>query len=215
MHTYMIELLARQHETELRRSAHRQDLHVPGRRRYRRRSVRHRAGWTLVTIGLALARRSAMPDPRAEGRAAPLQKTRPAQNRRAPADRERQNLASVAPRIVNVDMMLSRFTDHWSPKKIAQINDYDVRIVKAHGEFTWHTHPDTDEFFMVLDGELTIHMRAGDVALRPRELFVVPRGVEHCPSADAEAVVLLLEPSTVVNTGDAGGELTAEVRTVT
>jgi mannose-6-phosphate isomerase-like protein (cupin superfamily) len=117
-------------------------------------------------------------------------------------------------RVVNVDIMLSRFADHWSPKKIAQINDYDVRIVKVQGEFTWHTHPDTDEFFMVLDGELTIHMRAGDVVLRPRELFVVPRGVEHCPSADAEAAVLLLEPSSVVNTGDAGGELTAEVRTV-
>jgi mannose-6-phosphate isomerase-like protein (cupin superfamily) len=86
--------------------------------------------------------------------------------------------------------------------------------VKVQGEFTWHKHPDTDEFFMVLDGELTIRMRAGDVVLRPRELFVVPRGVEHCPSADVEAAVLLLEPSSVVNTGDAGGELTAEVRTV-
>jgi mannose-6-phosphate isomerase-like protein (cupin superfamily) len=116
--------------------------------------------------------------------------------------------------VVNVDVMLSRFAERWSPKKIAQVNDYDVRIVKVQGEFTWHSHPETDEFFMVLDGVLTIRMRAGDVVLRPRELFVVPRGVEHCPSADAEATVLLLEPSGVVNTGDAGGELTAKVETL-
>jgi mannose-6-phosphate isomerase-like protein (cupin superfamily) len=115
---------------------------------------------------------------------------------------------------VNVDVMLARFTEHWSPKKIAQINDYDVRIVKVQGEFTWHKHPDTDEFFLVLDGELIIQMREGNVVLRPRELFVMPRGVEHCPSADVETAVLLLEPSSVVNTGDAGGALTAEVHTL-
>jgi mannose-6-phosphate isomerase-like protein (cupin superfamily) len=112
---------------------------------------------------------------------------------------------------VNLDAMLARFAEHWSPKKIARINDYDVRIVKVQGEFTWHRHADTDEFFLVLDGQLTIQMRDHDVVLGPRELFVVPRGVEHCPRADAETAVLLLEPSSVVNTGDAGGELTAEV----
>jgi mannose-6-phosphate isomerase-like protein (cupin superfamily) len=116
---------------------------------------------------------------------------------------------------VNLDTMLARFAEHWSPKKIAQINDYDVRIVKIHGEFTWHRHPDTDEFFLVLDGQLTIQMRDRDIVLGPRELFVVPRGVEHCPRADSETAVLLLEPSTVVNTGDAGGELTAEVEELT
>ena len=88
-------------------------------------------------------------------------------------------------------------------------HDYDVRIVRVQGEFTWHKHPDTDEFFLVLDGELKIQMREGNVALRPRELFVMPRGVEHCPSADVETAALLLEPGSVVNTGDAGGELTA------
>ena len=98
-----------------------------------------------------------------------------------------------------------------SPKTTAQINDYDVRIVKVQGEFTWHRHADTDEFFLVLDGQLTIQLRDRDVVLGPRELFVVPRGVEHCPRADAEAAVLLLEPGSVINTGDAGGELTAEV----
>jgi mannose-6-phosphate isomerase-like protein (cupin superfamily) len=112
---------------------------------------------------------------------------------------------------VNLDAMLARFAEHWSPKKIAQVNDYDVRIVKLQGEFTWHKHADTDEFFLVLDGQLTIQMRDRDVVLGPRELFVVPRGVEHCPRADAETAVLLVEPGTVINTGDAGGELTAEV----
>jgi mannose-6-phosphate isomerase-like protein (cupin superfamily) len=112
---------------------------------------------------------------------------------------------------VNLDAMLARFAEHWSPKKIAQINDYDVRIVKVQGEFTWHRHADTDELFLVLGGQLTIQMRDRDVVLGPRELFVVPRGVEHCPRAEAETAVLLLEPGSVVNTGDAGGELTAEV----
>jgi mannose-6-phosphate isomerase-like protein (cupin superfamily) len=113
--------------------------------------------------------------------------------------------------VVNLDTMLARFAEHWSPKKIAQVNDYDIRIVKVQGEFTWHSHADTDEFFLVLNGELTISLRDRDVVLRPREFFVVPRGVEHCPRADAETAVLLFEPGNVVNTGDAGGELTAEV----
>ena len=110
--------------------------------------------------------------------------------------------------------MLARFAEHWSPKRIAQVNTYDVRIVKVQGEFTWHTHPDTDEFFLVLGGRLTIQMRDGDVVLGPRELFVVPRGTEHCPRADTETALLLFEPGDVVNTGDAGGELTAEVETL-
>ena len=112
---------------------------------------------------------------------------------------------------VNLDAMLARFAEHWSPKKIAQVNDYDVRIVKIQGEFTWHRHADTDEFFLVLGGRLTIQMRDRDVVLGPGELFVVPRGVEHSPRADTETAVLLFEPSTVINTGDAGGGLTAEV----
>jgi mannose-6-phosphate isomerase-like protein (cupin superfamily) len=112
---------------------------------------------------------------------------------------------------VNLDALLARFAEHWSPKKIAQVNDYDVRIVKLHGEFTWHRHPDTDEFFLVLGGRLTIQMPDGNVVLGPRELFVVPRGVEHCPRADTETAVLLFEPGTVINTGDAGGNLTTQV----
>src|SRR5215472_2097242 len=104
---------------------------------------------------------------------------------------------------VNVDAMLARFAEHWSPKRIAQVNNYDVRIVKVQDQFIWHTHPDTDEFFLVLGGQLTIQMRDRDVVLGPRELFVVARGAEHCPRADAETAVLLLEPGSVVNTGDA------------
>jgi mannose-6-phosphate isomerase-like protein (cupin superfamily) len=112
---------------------------------------------------------------------------------------------------VNLDAMLARFAEHWSPKRIAQVNDYDVRIVKIQGEFTWHRHADTDEFFLVLDGRLTIQMRDRNVVLAPRELFAVPHGVEHCPRADTETAVLLFEPRTVINTGDAGGELTAQI----
>ena len=89
------------------------------------------------------------------------------------------------------------FAEHWSPKKTAQVNDYDVRIVKIQGEFTWHRHTDSDEFFLVIDGQLTIQMRDRNVVLAPRELFVVPRGVEHCPRADVETAVLLLEPGRV------------------
>src|SRR5262252_764239 len=112
---------------------------------------------------------------------------------------------------VNLDAMLARFAEHWSPKKIAQVNDYDVRIVKVQGEFTWHRHTDTDEFFLVLDGQLTIQMRDRDVVLAPRELFVVPRGVEPRPRGDTETAGPLLEPRPVVHTGDAGGEQTAAV----
>ena len=115
---------------------------------------------------------------------------------------------------VNIETILGRFTEQWQPKRIARVNDYDVRIVKLQGEFTWHQHADTDEFFLVISGELTIQLRDRDVVLGPGELFVVPRGTEHCPRADAETAVLLLEPGSVVNTGDAGGDLTAEVETL-
>jgi mannose-6-phosphate isomerase-like protein (cupin superfamily) len=116
--------------------------------------------------------------------------------------------------VVNIESMLARFSEHWAPKKIAEINDYDVKIVKVLGDFTWHAHADTDELFLVIDGRLTIQTRGGDVTLGPGEIFVVPRGAEHCPRADVETAVLLLEPRGVVNTGSAGGALTAEVGTL-
>lgn len=110
--------------------------------------------------------------------------------------------------------MLARFSEHWAPKKIAEINDYDVKLVKVQGEFTWHSHPDTDEFFLVIDGELTIALRDRDIVLGPGELFVVPRGAEHCPRARSQTAVLLLEPRGTVNTGDAGGDMTAQLQTL-
>jgi mannose-6-phosphate isomerase-like protein (cupin superfamily) len=110
---------------------------------------------------------------------------------------------------LNLDQLLGTFDDHWSPRTIADINDYEVKLVKVAGEFVWHTHDDTDELFLVLSGRLTIQLRDQDVIVGRGELFVVPRGVEHCPRADTETAALLLEPKGVVNTGDAGGELTA------
>jgi mannose-6-phosphate isomerase-like protein (cupin superfamily) len=98
----------------------------------------------------------------------------------------------------------------YRPGVVGFINDYKLQIAKAEGPFVWHKHDDTDDFFLVVEGRLTIHLRDRDVELEAGELFVVPRGVEHCPDADEEAHVLLIEPKGTINTGDAGGELTAE-----
>jgi mannose-6-phosphate isomerase-like protein (cupin superfamily) len=112
-------------------------------------------------------------------------------------------------RVVDLRDKLSLFSEHWSPKVVATLNDYEVKVVKVKGEFVWHSHADTDELFLVLDGTLTIRLPDGDVTLGPGQLFVVPRGVEHCPVAAEEASVVLVEPAGVVNTGEAGGDLTA------
>lgn len=100
----------------------------------------------------------------------------------------------------------------YEPGTIGYLNDYKLQVVKARGPFVWHRHDDTDDFFLVVRGRLTIHLRDRDVELREGELFVVPRGVEHRPEADQDAHVLLIEPRGTVNTGDAGGALTAEPR---
>ena len=113
---------------------------------------------------------------------------------------------------VNLAEKLGLVHEHWQPRIVARVNDHDVRIVKVKGEFVWHRHADTDDFFLVLDGRVTIQLRDRDVVLGPGELFVVPRGVEHCPRADEEASLLLIEPAGTVNTGDAGGPLTSEAR---
>lgn len=110
---------------------------------------------------------------------------------------------------VDLEHKLSLITDLWSPKVVARMNDDEVKLVKMHGEFVWHRHDETDELFLVLRGHLRIQLRDGGVELGPGQLYVVPRGVEHCPVADEETHALLLEPRGVVNTGDAGGELTA------
>lgn len=104
---------------------------------------------------------------------------------------------------------LSSFSEHWSPKVVARLNDYEIKVVKVDGRFVWHAHDETDELFLVLRGELTIQMREGNVTLRRGQLFVVPRGVEHCPVADGAVHAMLIEPVEVVNTGTAGGPLTA------
>ena len=111
---------------------------------------------------------------------------------------------------INLGEKLELFTEHWQPKIVAQLNDYDVRIVKVKGEFVWHKHDETDDLFLVLKGHLTIQLRDRNIELDRGELYVVPRGVEHCPRAEEEASVLLIEPSGTVNTGDAGGPLTAQ-----
>lgn len=118
------------------------------------------------------------------------------------------------PEPVNIDAKFTTFTDHWSPKRIARLNDYDVRLVKVRGDFVWHSHADTDELFLVWQGRMRIELRDGTVELGPGEMYVVPRGVEHRPVADEECLVLLLEPSDVVNTGDAGGDMTATVESI-
>jgi mannose-6-phosphate isomerase-like protein (cupin superfamily) len=109
---------------------------------------------------------------------------------------------------VNLAEKLGLVTDVFSPGIVGYLNDYKLMVVKVKGEFVWHKHDDTDDFFLVLSGRLTIQLRERDVELGEGELFVVPRGVEHCPKADDEAHVLLIEPRGTVNTGDAGGELT-------
>jgi mannose-6-phosphate isomerase-like protein (cupin superfamily) len=110
---------------------------------------------------------------------------------------------------INFRDKLAKFSEHWSPKIVAQMNDYHFKLVKLQGEFVWHDHKHTDEVFIVLDGEMTIHFRDGDVTLKSGEMFVVPKGVEHKPFAKSECRVMLVEPAGTVNTGDAGGDKTA------
>jgi mannose-6-phosphate isomerase-like protein (cupin superfamily) len=103
---------------------------------------------------------------------------------------------------INLAEKLSKFSEHWSPKIIGQYNGNDLMVVKVRGDFVWHSHPETDDFFMVLKGKLTIKLREGDVVLRESEIFVVPRGVEHCPVAEEECHLLLIEPHNTPNTGN-------------
>jgi mannose-6-phosphate isomerase-like protein (cupin superfamily) len=110
--------------------------------------------------------------------------------------------ATMTHNAVNLEQKLSSFSEHWSPKIVSQFNDCDVMVVKAKGAFNWHHHDETDDFFLVLQGQLRIELRDGEVLLNPGELFVVPRGVEHRPVAEEEVHLLLIEPKGVPNTGD-------------
>ncbi len=111
---------------------------------------------------------------------------------------------------INLAEKFARFSEPWSPKIIARLNDYDFKLAKLRGGFVWHRHTDTDEAFLVVDGALRIDFRDGAVTLRPGEMFVVPRGVEHRPWADGECRVLLIEPSGTLNTGAERGALTVD-----
>ncbi|TYS18659.1 cupin domain-containing protein [Rossellomorea vietnamensis] len=111
---------------------------------------------------------------------------------------------------VNLKEKLSKLSDHWSPKVIGEMNDYQFKLVKIQGDFVWHEHKETDEVFFVIEGEMMIEFRDGMVSLRKGEMFVVPKGVQHKPYAERECHIMLVEPRGVVNTGEAGGELTAE-----
>jgi mannose-6-phosphate isomerase-like protein (cupin superfamily) len=104
---------------------------------------------------------------------------------------------------INLASKLATFTDTFQPRTVGQFNGHDLMVVKVKGEFVWHSHADTDDFFLVLKGRLTIKMREGDVVLGPGEVFVVPKGVEHCPVAEEETHILLIEPMGTLNTGDA------------
>ena len=104
--------------------------------------------------------------------------------------------------VINLQQKLQTFSALWSPKIVEQFNGHDVMLVKVKGEFVWHSHPDTDDFFLVLSGNLTIQLRDQDVHLGPGDLYIVPRGVEHRPIAHEEAHILLIEPIGTPNTGD-------------
>jgi mannose-6-phosphate isomerase-like protein (cupin superfamily) len=114
--------------------------------------------------------------------------------------------------IVNLTSALNSISEPWQPHRVATVNDSDVKVARLHGEFIWHAHPDSDELFLVLSGSLTLQLRDRDVVLGANDVFVVPRGVEHCPNAPEGAAVVMVELAGTVNTGDAGGERTVEVR---
>jgi mannose-6-phosphate isomerase-like protein (cupin superfamily) len=110
---------------------------------------------------------------------------------------------------INFREKLSKFSEQWQPKNIAQMNDHHFKIAKVQGEFVWHNHPGTDEVFIILHGQLELQLRDGHVVLNEGEMFVVPKGVEHKPVAESECHILLIEPAGTVNTGDVVNERTA------
>jgi len=111
---------------------------------------------------------------------------------------------------VNFAEKFAQFADQWSPRIVGQLNDLHVKVAKIQGEFVWHSHPDTDELFIVNKGRLVIHLRDREIPLKEGEMFVVPRGVEHKPVAEYECEIVMIEPAGTLNTGDVGGDLTVE-----
>jgi mannose-6-phosphate isomerase-like protein (cupin superfamily) len=110
---------------------------------------------------------------------------------------------------INLAEKFSQFSEHWSPKIIAQMNEYHFKIVRFQGEFVWHNHSDTDEVFIVLNGEMTIHFQDGDVTVKDGEMFIIPKGIEHKTSAQHECQAMLVETRGTINTGDTVSEKTA------
>ena len=110
---------------------------------------------------------------------------------------------------VNLQEKFALFTEHWAPKVVAEMNDYQFKVVKLQGDFIWHDHQETDETFIVIEGRLRIDFRDGAVEVGPGEMYVVPKGVEHKPYAEHEVKLMLIEPRGVLNTGDRGGDRTA------
>ena len=110
---------------------------------------------------------------------------------------------------ISIDEKFKKFSEVFQPKVIAEMNDYQFKLARVKGDFVWHSHAETDETFLVIDGELIIEFRDGSVKLEPGEMFIVPRGVEHKPFAETECKIMLIEPVGTVNTGDAGGNRTA------
>lgn len=111
---------------------------------------------------------------------------------------------------INLKSKFAKFSEHWSPKVIAEMNDYQFKISKLQGDFVWHDHKSTDETFLVIEGNLRIDFRDGSVTIGPGEMYVVPRGVEHKPYAENEVKLMIIEPRGVLNTGEQGGHLTAK-----
>ena len=111
---------------------------------------------------------------------------------------------------INIAEKFAKFSDYWSPKIVGQMNDFDIRAVKMSGSFIWHKHVETDELFMLVEGSLRIELRDGSVSLNSGDIYVVPKGVEHRPVAESECHALIISPTETINTGDVGGEMTAQ-----
>ena len=112
---------------------------------------------------------------------------------------------------INLKEKLSKFSDHWSPKVIAEMNDYQFKLVKIQGEFVWHNHDDTDETFIVIEGEMKIEFENETLELNEGDMFVVPKGIEHKPVAEKECHIMLIEPKGILNTGEINNELTSNL----
>ena len=113
-------------------------------------------------------------------------------------------------KVVNFTQKFSQINEHWDPKIIAQLNDYQFKIAKILGEFVWHSHPETDEVFIVIDGEFEMQLRDGNLTLTEGEMCVIPKGVEHRPFAEKECAIMMVELAGTLNTGDVGGDHTLE-----